>query len=182
MTSDRAQLGDWGTYRDVEVKQGGVTPGTHVALGFSPTAGLALALSLETATIVAGVGDSFRFRGGNHSDRYVYKTAQLELVGPLLDWYPWPQRGLHFQASPGLAVFIAGQGDTPGDAPRLRAHTALGWGVSVAAGYEFWIGEEWSLGLLGRLLYSATDGRDAPGNDWSHRMLAPAIGLTTTYH
>ncbi len=182
MTSDRARLGDFGTYRGVEVKHDGVTPGTHLAIGFTPIAGLALAGSLETATIVAGESDSFRFRGGSVSDGYVFKTAQLELIGLLVDWYPWPEKGFHVQASPGFAVFIAGQGDTPANAPRLRAHTATGWGSGFGVGYEWWIGDEWGLGLLGRVLYASVSGQDAPGNEWSHRMLAAAIGVTATYH
>ena len=52
----------------------------------------------------------------------------------------------------------------------------------LGAGYEFWISDQWSLGLLGRFTFGVTQGADNRNVDWSHVSYAPALLIGATYH
>jgi len=83
------------------------------------------------------------------------------VVGPFIDIYPNPARGLHLEAAFGLAVLTASKGDLqricdsfsceniifPGD-----DYVGTGFGFVGGIGYEGWVGEQWSIGGLARSL------------------------------
>lgn len=72
-----------------------------------------------------------------------YVTATY---GPLVDYYPDPDAGLHFQLGGGLAV-------TSGVAPSAfdKPGGATGYGLVVGVGQEWWIAKQWAMGALLRL-------------------------------
>jgi hypothetical protein len=50
-------------------------------------------------------------------------------------------------------------------------------------GYEWWIGDEWSMGVLGRLSIAVLGEEDDRGRDFSRVAVAsPAFLLSVTYH
>ena len=50
-------------------------------------------------------------------------------------------------------------------------------------GYEWWVGEQWGIGILGRATVGAMTENDAVGARWLHFTAAwPSILFTTTYH
>ena len=75
---------------------------------------------------------------GNHSDFY-------SLGGFLLDLYPDPHRGLHFTTTIGF-----GSADIN---PHDNESTSTGFGLLFGGGYDAWVSDTWSLGLMGRVLY-----------------------------
>jgi hypothetical protein len=95
----------------------------------------------------------------------------LSLVGPFVDFYPDPSNGLHMQALLGISAFTADDSD---DLP-------VGFGGSLSAGYEWWLGPQSSLGFLARI---------SLGRAWfhghnveeSHSAFTPALLLQYTYH
>jgi hypothetical protein len=50
----------------------------------------------------------------------------------------------------------------------------------LGVGYEWWIADQWSVGLMGRFLYAAASGSDNRGVNWEHTAYAPSVlvGLT----
>ena len=52
----------------------------------------------------------------------------------------------------------------------------------LGVGYEWWVGDEWSLGLLGRISYGSMSGSDDRGVSWTHTTYAPALLLSATYN
>lgn len=94
------------------------------------------------------------------------------LVGPAILFYPHPDGGFSLQGAVGFArLDIA---DTSGE---RKEHQPLGGGASVAAGYEWWIGDEWSFG--GQVRLSGGTLRD---DGITHRVGAFSVLATITYN
>lgn len=109
------------------------------------------------------------------------ELRNVALIGPFVDRYPDPSRGFHFQAALGLATL------TPrvfGDAATQRSeYLAVGAGLMAGAGYDVWVDEEWSLGVLARTTLVVSKGEDDAGVRWLHVVIAsPALLVTLTYH
>jgi hypothetical protein len=151
---------------------------TELAFGLTPGEGFVVGLGFYTATLPRLVVDA----NDPNTGSYTFRVSQLAIIGPFADWYFEPTSGLHAEVCPGLATFVAGAGEPEYAGPGAQAHTALGFGVSAGVGYEWWIGDQWSIGLLGRLLVGITSGTDNRHVGWSHSTYAPAALLTATYH
>lgn len=121
-------------------------------------------------------------------------TINLGLIGAFADWYLDPREGLHLQAmigystltaqsSTGPASLYSGNANASGSGTGLNADSELtqGIGLGLGFGHEWWIGEQWSLGVLGRLMMSRL-WRD--GRQWSESYTAtsPGVLCTLTYH
>jgi hypothetical protein len=95
----------------------------------------------------------------------------LSSLGPFVDVYPDPRAGLHFMAGVTYSSFSfttdAGE----------SSESATGVGLFGGAGYEAWIGSEWSLGLLTRLQWASLS--DSSGTTTA---LAPVLLLGLTCH
>jgi hypothetical protein len=92
-------------------------------------------------------------------------------LGPFVDFYPDPAQGLHFQGMVGLGVLDPTANGYGG------LENAGGLIMEIGAGYDFWVGNEWSIGPLARLAY-------APFtlNDESYSTIAPSLVASFTYH
>lgn len=121
-------------------------------------------------------------------------TVNLGLIGVFADWYLNPREGLHLQAmigystltaqgSTGPSSLYAGNANASGSGTGLNADSELtqGIGLGLGFGHEWWIGEQWSLGVLGRLTVSRL-WRD--GHLWSESFTvsSPGVLCTLTYH
>lgn len=97
----------------------------------------------------------------------------LSAFGIFADYYFVPSGGFHAQAFLGYAILQA-DGSDAGESPD-------GFAISVGSGHEWWVGEQWSLGIMLRLLYASLS-FDPGGLDESHSILLPALLATATYH
>lgn len=150
---------------------------TELAVGFAPASGVVIGIGSYTASLPSlsvSVKDPIT---GN----YAYRVSQLSVLGPFVDWYPRDQGGFHVEGSPGLATYVAGAAVPANAGPIARAHTAVGFGFMLGVGYEWWVADQWSLGVLGRLTYGTTNGTDDHGVDWHHSTYSPGVLLTLTY-
>jgi hypothetical protein len=107
------------------------------------------------------------------------KVSAHGLLGPFIDWYVQPEKGLHIQAAIGLAN---GGYEEPGD--NHDTITLWGFGGMLGVGYEWWVGEQWSMGLLARATSGSISGVDPTDKNEEHSVLfvAPGALLTFTYH
>lgn len=128
--------------------------------------------------------DGFVLGGGFRSDYAFSPDIETGGVSGNLDWamlfsilgfveyYPDPQGGLHFHASfgwGGLETKFAGANVGGSDPTGLV--TAFG------AGYGWFLGDEWSVGVMARLGYAPLE-----LNDNRFNTLTPAVVATFTYH
>ncbi len=97
-------------------------------------------------------------------------SLQLQMIGLVGDYYPNPSKGLHFQGMLGYAVMSLNVNGASSFSPS-------GVGVVGGVGYDFWVSEEWSIGVLGRFAYVA-----AKYQDESWPTLAPALVASFTYN
>jgi hypothetical protein len=101
--------------------------------------------------------------------------------GPLVDYYPDPDGGLHFELGFGL-------GATSGVAPASRddAGGATGYGLILGVGQEWWIAKQWAMGGMLRLQH--VEAKDnivtllGPELDADHSANAVSLMFTATFN
>jgi len=104
-------------------------------------------------------------------------TLQLQMFGLVSDFYPNPRSGLHLQAMLGYAVLSSrrnGQSTTSNSDPS-------GLGLMGGVGYDGWVSDDWSIGVVVRVAYAATRYDDA-GSSLSLPTIAPGLLATFTYN
>ena len=99
-----------------------------------------------------------------------FKQFLIGLVG-FADYYLQPEGGLHLQAYAGWGgLETSTAGGVGGSDP-------TGLILGLGAGYDFFISDEWSFGVMGRLSYGAFS-----INGLGFSTIAPAVVATLTYN
>ncbi|PKN49293.1 MAG: hypothetical protein CVU63_02570 [Deltaproteobacteria bacterium HGW-Deltaproteobacteria-20] len=101
----------------------------------------------------------------------------LSLLGPFVQYYPDPNAGLHFE----LLLGYASASGTDDDADEA----ATGFGLSAGVGHEWFVSEEWSLGVAGRFTYANVKYEsDVASTTFTQKYtpMVPGILFTATYH
>lgn len=75
----------------------------------------------------------------------------LGSIGPYVDFYPDPHGGFHLLGSLGYAQVTFNDGDDT-----IEQATSSGFTLGGGIGYDAFVTDEWSLGVLGRLGYAWT--------------------------
>ncbi|HET9957458.1 MAG TPA: hypothetical protein VFQ61_23325 [Polyangiaceae bacterium] len=145
----------------------GATLPFSLMLGGSPIPGLAIGGSL-----MIDYAPSPRYKiNGQTFDSGLDISQYVIGLGPSVDFYPDPSGGLHFQGFVGWGgLETSADGNAGGSDP-------TGLLLAVGAGYDFWVGNEWSIGGLGRLTYAPLS-----MNDVTYSTIEPALLATFTYH
>ena len=154
----------------------GMAAASEVMLGTSVWRALVLGLACDTVLLPGPTA-----AGAPGIDDYEFQATQLAIFAPFADFYPWERAGLHFQASGGLAVIVLGAGISASVREPAQAHTAVGPGFVLGAGHEWWVADQWSVGVLGRFMYGWAQGQDPLGASWSHEMGSMSMLVTATY-
>ena len=99
----------------------------------------------------------------------------LVLVGPFLQYYPFPSEGLNLGLAVGFATLSAQNkdGNTEGQ--------DNGFGASLSIGQDFWVGKEWSLGIAGRFSYARVSATTGAFTETANALFLMAL-FTFTYH
>jgi hypothetical protein len=127
------------------------------------------------AYTVAGLLTQTRTRGAEPLPSNASGLPSLAVVGPFLDRYLDPTKGLHVQLALGFALLSdASRDDSP-----LQA---VGGGFVVGAGYEWWVSEQWSAGVLARSTMALTTGRDEGVRHVQWTTAGPEVLLSLTGH
>ena len=133
---------------------------TEVAAGWTLRPGLVLGLGTFPMVVLKPTYDGAD-AGGQH----------VSGTGPFVDYYMDPGKGLHFQ---GGLLFSAGYLD--GSSQRA-SKVGFGYGLMLGAGYDLFVSDEWSVGLLARVtayrLYGVDD---------RIRLVSPSLLLTSTFN
>lgn len=153
-----------------ESKYSGLHTGTDLMFGGTPVPGLAIGGALIT---------------GFTSDPTV-KTGDLEgkADGTMIfsgiaafgDYYFDPHGGGHAMLLLGFATadFVSDEGNSGGKDP-------TGPMVGIGGGYDFWIGNEWSVGPFARILYAPLSVEEDPVKI-KYSYLYPSIGVSFVLH
>ena len=102
-------------------------------------------------------------------------ATALGFVGPFVDYYPNPSKGLHVQGAVGLTTSSI-------TFPSELSASGTGVGAMVGVGYEWWVGEQWSAGVLGRLTTTSPSLKDDDGDEWDSSFTTFGVLASFTYH
>jgi hypothetical protein len=115
------------------------------------------------------------------NDTRTYRPAHdptLTLLAAMIDVYPDPKGGFHVGGAVGLASFRVREG-TDAQASSSE-HT--GFGIAPHVGYEWWVGNYWGIGVLGRFVYAQTKGDYASDGREKDTVTGGAILFSATYN
>jgi hypothetical protein len=149
---------------------GGVGAAVEFALGGTVAPGLVVGGGSYPVIVPT---TSYDFKAIN--DEQDGGTTSLTLIGPFVDYYPNPAGGLHVQGSLGFSTAAV-------KAPSDLESSGSGFGAMLGVGYEWWVGEQWSMGVLGRA--TTTSPSLKPDNGPKSDASFTTFGLlaTFTYH
>jgi hypothetical protein len=155
---------------------GGVGTATEVALGGSVSPRLILAGGYFGSTAVA---TSYERDDGAGLPVALRRNRSFSLVGPFIDWYFASRMGLHAQMGVGVAT-LSGMRWEQADFEDRRV--AVGAGAMVGFGNEWWVSDNWGLGLTARLT-AATLGEEYQGRAYFHAVATfPSLLFSATYN
>jgi hypothetical protein len=159
-------------YSDMTVRGGAGS--FAILLGGTPRNGLVVGGGIVGVSADRPVFDVGR-------DSFVHDgKVTFSMLSGFVDWYPNPREGFHLQALAGLGVltFEDSVGNT-------RRRDPAGVGLGLAIGQEWWVGSQWSIGVIGRLMYAhltLKDADDIAGLTEKHSLVSPAVLFGATYH
>lgn len=108
------------------------------------------------------------------------KALNLGMLGPFIDFYFDERSGGHLTFAIGFAGVQQAEGE---DLPDGAQFAGGGFGALVGGGYEWWVGEQWSIGVIARVQYASvatkTEELEIEG---TMSLLSPAILFGVTYH
>ncbi len=154
---------------DFTIKGGAGT--AEFALGGTPAPGFVIG-----GAVSAVVASSPTIEHGGTSVTASGMDLNLSLVGLFVDYYFDPTGGLHAQGTVGY-----GELSVSDDSGNKTTQNPTGPGFNLGLGYEWWVGEQWGIGLLGRVTYASLKYEMSAGED-KHSVLVPALLFTATYH
>jgi hypothetical protein len=110
------------------------------------------------------------YDAGGSSGSLTGLSLTLFEIGMFADIYINPHEGLHFQPFVGFGALSASYKGYTGN-------SATGLALGLGGGYDWWVGDEWSIGVMGRITYAPLS---LSGS--SYTTIAPALLATFTYH
>jgi hypothetical protein len=123
----------------------------ELTLGGTPARGLVIGGSVLTHSV--SEVDIDREAG---EDVPLDSPLHFSLWGVTLDYFPDANGGFHFGGTAGIAVAFA---QLP-DEYDFEGIGGAGLGLSLGIGYDWWVADEWSLGMLGRYTGAGIMGED----------------------
>jgi hypothetical protein len=154
---------------DIDPEARGGSFALDLMIGGSPSRGLAIGGALLTDT---AVGANYEVDGTESGDG----SIGTGLLGAFIDGFPDPKGGFHLGGALGYTTLIA-EGRSLGDE---NLETA-GFGGAFFIGYDFWVGDEWSMGPLLRVMATANRDRDDE-LDVSAASRSISLSFTALYH
>jgi hypothetical protein len=160
--------------------------------GFGPVGELMIGGSLSRRLILGGgiwtatvISTDFNQENGDPVPEDLRDPNLFAIAGPFLDWYFGKlghrvgQGGWHLQGAVGFAS-MAGYLPDLWDDDENRGYGA---GFMVGLGYDWWVSEQWKLGVLGRATVAGIRKDDLNDDTWYHGVASfPAVLFTGTYN
>jgi hypothetical protein len=149
---------------------GGVSIGFDAWFGGSPIPGLAIGGGLTGYDVPSPTLKS----GGMSASADGHMT--LSIVALFGDYYFNPNQGLHLEALAGFGVLgrTYGNGETSNNDPS-------GLALGIGFGNDWWVSDEWSIGVLGRFIYAPLS-YSVGGESAKYSTITPALMATFTYN
>lgn len=160
----------------------GVAYVSDISVGGTPTRGLVVAAALQTTELLASTYRQTEDSVSLPPSELDPGLRTLFTFGPQFIWYPNEHGGFNAEAGIGLAFL------TPSDASTLNrddgeVYAAGGGALTLGIGQQFWVTEQFSVGVRGRFQGVVVFGEDAQGVRFQHSIGAsPSVLFDIAYH
>jgi hypothetical protein len=153
--------------QDLAVK--GLSGDGDLYFGGTPVRGLVIGGMFNWAT---AFGPTVTLNGQDIANLSQNGSNSLSLftIGPYVNFYPDATQGLYFLGMVGYGAESYTQNGGSGQSPGGPA-------FALGAGYDFWVGDEWSLGVLGRFTYGSLS-----LNSVTYSTISPALMFSFNYN
>jgi len=174
----------------VGVRARGFAVASEFALGGTPYPGLVLGggiygVGVITSSVTSNQADDSEIEVAEELE---IESRDLTIFGVFADRYFVPTLGLHVQAAVGIAQQIRlslarPPNDDLEDDDKEDVYDPFGPGLMLGIGYEMWLTEQWSIGVLARVAATVMFSKDANHVKWMHYAWSwPSFLMTVTYH
>jgi hypothetical protein len=153
----------------------GVAGGFEFAVGGTPVPGLVLGGMLTFATVPSPTVES-----GGVSVTSSDVSLSMVAIGPLITYYVDPTGGFHLRAMIGYGELSAS--DSSGN---TSSNNPTGFVANFGLGYEWWVADQWSLGVLGSFAYASTKYSETVLTttvEDKHSIINPCVQFSATFH
>ncbi len=147
----------------------------EVFVGGTPVPGLAIG-GFISAVAATSPTVSLTLDGQEYSASNSNSTLNFVTIGPYVDYYPDPTSGLHVLGALGFAELDVSDGDG-----NTSTNSATGFSLGAGVGYDWWVSDEWSLGVLARLTYGSMK-LTIDGVSFSEHAVAPTVAFSFAYN
>ena len=157
--------------QEIDVTGGGAN--FSLWLGGTPAPGLVLGGAV--------IGHAFaepKVELGGASGTAENTTVNVSVIGPFVQYYIDPKGGFYLQ---GLIGFVSAKTTYESGGTTNESEDTTGAGFALGAGYDFWVGEQWSIGPEFRFLYAKLK-YSGSGPDEEDTMMIPTLSVTLTLH
>jgi hypothetical protein len=162
----------------VEGNTRGLGSVSELELGGSLKPGLILGGGAYSLDLVTGTFRLDRDSDDALPEELDPERRSLVVVGPFLTWYPNPRKGFYLHGALGVAGLSSGRFDRDSDDYR-----AFGGGMALGVGHDWWIGDEWSIGVMARVLGAIVTGEDEANVRFVHAIgTSPSLMVNVTYN
>jgi hypothetical protein len=161
---------------DVELSMRGAATAPELLLGGTPAEGLVIGSGFIVSSIANPAIELTGREPGDGDSEFALVTFPI-----FANYYFDPHEGLHVQ---GLIGFGAGEASVGG----ARSADLSGLVIGLGLGWEWWVGEQWSIGAMARISYASVqydqpEDRGAIGGlEESYDLWLPSIGFIATLH
>ncbi|HMJ16242.1 MAG TPA: hypothetical protein VK524_32735 [Polyangiaceae bacterium] len=163
----------------IELNVSGVGQLGHVAMGTTVAPGLVIGGGIFGVNLFA---PKYEYGPkGQQNFNQIEEDADFSsatMLGPLIAYYFHPERGAYVVGAPAYGIVSAGASERD----TIPENSGGGFGLMLGAGYDFWVGEQWSVGALGRFQYFSAELEDDDGRKADFSALVPGLLITATYH
>jgi hypothetical protein len=151
------------------------------AIGGTPAPGLVIGGTLNSSFTGDVTTNDLTVNGARATDLN-YDQASLGFLGPFVDYYIDAHLGWHVQGALGIAGLTLSEVRRGNTIVRSETRTG-GLGFAVGAGWEGWVGKQWSMGALLRLMYASVETNQSDTERWMYKALSfPELLFSVTYH
>jgi hypothetical protein len=166
----------------MRVETTGIAKVDDLMLGWSLAPNWVLGLSLQTANLLANTSRAGEDNVANPPAEVDTGLRDMVLLGPSAVWFSNPKGG--FNLGFGLAVGGVSVKRIGAKAYSTKTqYEAGGLALNLEVGHTFWIAEQWSVGLRGRVNAAYFRGTDDDGVNWEHSVgVSPGALFDVTYH
>lgn len=156
-----------------DVKFTGTAMMFDLLIGGSPVPGFVLGGGLVGHRILS---PKLKVGGVDYGTANSDVSLDLSTIGLFTAIYPDPTSGFNVHALLGYGVISVSDGNN-----NTSSNNPSGLSIMGGIGYDFWVGEQWSLGPDLRVAYAKTS-YSVDGSEDKVSMFVPTLSFTATYH